>query len=261
MQSRADGIYGRVEWTPDGTELMTKKTYRGLSPVFDRTKDGTVIRVLRAALTNNPNLAGLATLHSQQDTDMDLNALRPVLGLAATADEAAILAAITANATAVSLHTAQIEAIRTAAALPVTLTVEGIATELQTRRVAAGNADQLAEKVQTLSTELATLRNTGAKERATMFVDNAIKAGKPIVPLRDRYIEMHAANAADTEALVNGLPSINTGGVVLNAGGGAGDGDEATASEKMVAEKTGVDVKKLVAQRKKREGASNGGMG
>ena len=149
MRARPDGLWGQVEWTPTGATLMTEKAYRGLSPVFERSKDGTITRVLRAALTNVPNLT-LTSLNTQQDTEMDLKALRTALGLAETADEAAILAAITANATAVVRHTAQIEAIRAAAALPASLTVEGIATELQTRRAAAGNADQLAAQVQQL---------------------------------------------------------------------------------------------------------------
>jgi phage I-like protein len=261
LQSRAaagdapGGLWGRVEWNTDGTELMAQKKYRGISPVFDRTKDGTVVRLLRASLTNNPNLAGIASLHTTQDTTMDLKALRTALGLAETADEAAILAAVTANATAVTRHTAEIEAIRVAAALPVNLTVAGIATELQTRRTAAGSAEALAAQVQQLSTELATVKAVGAKERAVAFVDGAIKAGKPIVPLRDRYIERHTTDAAGVEAEVNALPSINAGGMVLNAVNPAagGEGDEPTATEKACAEKMGVDPKALAKQRKERE--------
>lgn len=254
LEKRADGIWGQVEWTPDGTELMAQKKYRALSPVFQRTQDGTVVKLLRAALTNAPNLTGLTTLHTQE-ANMDLKALRTALGLPETADEAAIIAAITANATAVTRHTAQVSAIAAAAGLATNLAPEAIATELQTRQAAAGEAGRLGAQVQTLSTELATLRATGAKDKAIAFVDAAIKAGKPIVPLRDRYIEMHAANAADTEALINALPSINGGGVVLNAtnlAGGDG-GAEPTATEKMVAEKMGLDPKKVAAERKKRE--------
>jgi phage I-like protein len=256
LQSRADGVWGKVEWTPDGTELMTKRSYRHLSPVFQREPDGTVKQLQRASLNNNPGLPQLTTLHTRQDTEMDLKALRTVLGLPETADEAAILAAITANATAVTRHTAHMTAIATAAGLAPNLAAEGIVTELQTRLAAAGNATQLATQVQALSTELATLKATGAKGAATAFVDAAIRGGKPIVPLRDRYIEMHAANPADTEALINGLPNINGGGVVLNtgnpAGGGAGD-DEPTSTEKAVSEKMGLDPKKMAALRKDRE--------
>jgi phage I-like protein len=254
LQSRDTGLWARVEWTPAGAELMTEKAYRYISPVFPRTQDGTVTRVLRAGLTNSPNLGGLAALNTQQDTNMDLTALRTALRLPETADEAAILAAITANANDVSRHTAQMAAIATAAGLATNLTAQGIATELQTRMAAAGDATELATRVQALSTELATLRSTGAKERAIAFVDGAIKAFKPIVPLRDRYIEMHTADPAGTEVLINGLPSINAGGVVLSAMGAVAPGaDEPTAAEKDIAGKMGLDPKKLAAQRKTRE--------
>ena len=67
------------------------------------------------------------------------------------------------------------------------------------------------------------------------------------------------------ETEINKLPSINAGGipaVVLHAGGaggGAADDDTPTAHEKTIASKTGIDVKKLVAQRKKRVAESDNG--
>lgn len=65
MQSRPDGIWGRVEWTGEGRALLGQRAYRGVSPVFESDKSGTVLRVLRAALTNVPNLPQLATMHSR----------------------------------------------------------------------------------------------------------------------------------------------------------------------------------------------------
>ena len=44
-------IQGRIEWTPKG-----KDAGRYVSPVFEYDDEGRVIRLLRAALTNNPNL-------------------------------------------------------------------------------------------------------------------------------------------------------------------------------------------------------------
>ncbi len=64
LQARPDGIWGRVEWTESGAALMGDKAYRGISPVFTHSKDGAVTRILRAALTNTPNLSQLATLHA-----------------------------------------------------------------------------------------------------------------------------------------------------------------------------------------------------
>ena len=64
LQSRDDGIWGRVEWTPAGRRLMEAGEYRGVSPVIAHRRDGTVTAILRASLTNTPNLRGLTSLHS-----------------------------------------------------------------------------------------------------------------------------------------------------------------------------------------------------
>jgi phage I-like protein len=256
MEARADGIWGRVEWTPDGTELLTQKAYRGISPVFEH-KDGVVVRVLRAALTNTPNLTELATLNTQE-TGMDLSKLRQALGLPETADEAAILAAVTANAQTIAANSAQISAIATAAGLDATTKPDAIVTVLQTQAAAAGDASKLAAKVVTLETELNTMKATGAKAAAVAFVDGAIKAGKPINALRDHYIARHVADAAGVEKEINAMVSINAGGIVVHNAAGDNDGDEATPHERQVAAKMGVDPKKLVEQRKKREGSSDG---
>ena len=260
MQVRDDGIWGHVEWTPPGAALMSDKAYKGISPVFTHEKGGAVVRVLRAALTNTPNLTQLASLNSEEH-GMDLTRLRQALGLAETADEAAILAAITANAQAVSRHSQQLAAIATAGGLDAALTPEGLVTALQARVAGASDAQQLAGQVVSLQTQLSTLQGERAKEKAIAFVDGAIKAAKPIAPLRDHYIARHMADAAAVETEIGKLPSINAGGVptvTLNAKGEP-DGEAPTPSEKTVAEKMGLDPKKLAAARKARESGNNGG--
>lgn len=64
LEARADGIWGRVEWTAEAADLLRNKAYRYLSPVFMHTQDGTVTRLACAALTNIPNLE-LTALASQ----------------------------------------------------------------------------------------------------------------------------------------------------------------------------------------------------
>jgi phage I-like protein len=224
MQARDDGIWGRVEWTPTGVTLMTERAYRGVSPVYAHGKDGTVLRVLRAALTNTPNLPQLHTLHNQEP-EMDLTQLRSALGLAETADETAILAAVTANATAVAQHSAQV-----AKLVPV-------------------------EQVVALQTQINTMKAGTARAAAVAFIDGAIKAGKPIAAVRDQLIARHAEAPAETEALVNGMPSINAGGIVVHQAQGGAGGDEAmTAEETMTCQKMGIDPVKYRETRKKMAG-------
>lgn len=62
-------LCGRVEWTPAGAKALAQKMYRYISPVFEHAKDGTVQRLLRAGLTNNPNLK-LPAIASAEDLTM-----------------------------------------------------------------------------------------------------------------------------------------------------------------------------------------------
>lgn len=213
MEARADGIWGQVEWTPSGKALMADRAYRGISPVIAHRQDGEILQVLRAGLTNAPNLPQLASLNSQQEPDVDLTKLRAALGLADTADEAAILAAAETARTAVATHAQQLQRLAEAAKLPKPgeATADAIITALQTQ---SGGEAQLRTELVSLQTQLNTLRADAAKEKATAVVDAAIRDGKPIpAALRDHYIARHAQNPADVEKELAALPNINAGGL------------------------------------------------
>ncbi len=234
MESRADGVWGRVEWTDSGRAMMADKQYRGISPVFTHEKDGRVVKILRAALTNTPNLRQLAT-PTPQDTTMDLAHLPILLGLAADADEAAVLAAIEQGA-----------AQRTA--------LQSQVTSLQTQLTNVQAAAVKQELVIELQAQIADLTARAARDRATAFVDGAIKAGKPIVPLREHFIARHMAEPAAVEKEIGALPSLHAGGVapgqtvVRHA---ADDGDGLTDTDLFVARKMGLDRKKMAEHKKK----------
>lgn len=224
MQSREDGIWGRVEWTAPGQLLMGERAYRGVSPVLSVSTDGgRVLRILRAALTNAPNLP-VATLHSQEPT-MDMNALREALGLPATADDAAILAA--AASARVSLNSVAV-----AAGLAAGSPAETVVTAIQARAA----APQLAQEVTQLQTQLTNLLQAQGRDRAVAAVDGAIRAGKPITPaLRDHYITRHTIDPVSVQTELDGLPSLHTGGLggrmpVLGAGSGLTPAEQATVT-------------------------------
>ena len=56
LDVRAGALWGQVEWTERAAGHVTAREYRFLSPVFDHDKQGRVLRLLGAGLTNNPNL-------------------------------------------------------------------------------------------------------------------------------------------------------------------------------------------------------------
>ena len=250
MEAREGSVWGRVEWTPSGNQMMAEGAYRGISPVFQaHEKTGVISRILRAALTNVPNLPQLATLHSQEPF-MDPTALRAALGLPATADEATVLATITANAAVASTHAAQLTAIATAAGAA-DATPAALVTHLQTMRSTTVPTDQ----VVALQTQLDTLKGERAREKAVAVVDGAITAGKPVNAIREQLISQHMANPASVETMLAGLPSINAGGIIVAPL--SGQAGALSAMDKQVAHLMGLDPVKYAAHIKTQsEGAA-----
>lgn len=119
LQARADGVWGRVEWTDEGGALVARRAYRHISPAIRHDAQGRVTHILRASLVNLPNLPDLAALNAARagetpetimdlsKTGMDLSKLRDALSLPEDADEAAILAAIAALVEKASLNAAR----------------------------------------------------------------------------------------------------------------------------------------------------------
>jgi phage I-like protein len=259
MQSRADGIWGRVDWTKAGTELLEDRAYSGISPAIEHDKNGTIRRVHRASLTNMPNFNQLTTLH-HEETGMDWVKFRAALGLLETADEAAILAAVTANAGAVALHSQQLTAITKAAGLADNLSADGLVIALQSQHAIAGDTTKMAQTIISLQTQLSTETETRKSREAVAYIDGQIKAGKMIVPLRDYYITRHMADPEGVTKEIDAMPALNLGGdVTLHAsqpGGAAADG--LTATDRDVATKMGIDHTKFAAFKAKQATATDG---
>ncbi|MEO5355784.1 MAG: phage protease [Nitrospirae bacterium YQR-1] len=58
-----EGIWAKVEWTDKAKAYLTNKEYRYLSPVFlKETADNRVIKLINAALTNQPAIDGMVPL-------------------------------------------------------------------------------------------------------------------------------------------------------------------------------------------------------
>jgi phage I-like protein len=155
-------------------------------PVIVHDKAGNVLQVLRASLTNTPNLTGLTALQSEE-IGMDWRAkLLALLGLDSSADDAAIEAALTAK-------------------------MNGGQKEMCSEDVARHPMfTALQSQVTDLAGVINTLQTNGRQTAAEQFVDAAIKAGRVgVAPARAEYIAMHSANPAATEALIGKLPILN----------------------------------------------------
>lgn len=90
-----NGIWGHAEWTATASQHLSDRSYRYLSPVFNHAKDGAVLRIVGAALTNFPNLelTALAAQGAIMPGDT-LTSAKALLGLDG-ADDATFLQACT----------------------------------------------------------------------------------------------------------------------------------------------------------------------
>lgn len=257
LQHRADGVWGRVEWTAQGRRLVAGRAYRGISPVMEHTGGGDVLAIRRASLTNRPNLRGLAALH-QEGQDMTLlERLRAVLALPATAGEEEAIASVTA------LHASQAQATTSLqAALDPIATRVGLQAGASATAVLAG-VEQLASRngggddvVTALQSELAsvtiqlnTLLSATKRNAAVSYVDGEIKRGRVgLKPVRDRYVALHMENPANAQALIEAMPVLGGGGQIVPATPPVREGEISLHAEQVsVARMLGLDPKDYAA--------------
>jgi phage I-like protein len=249
LQSREDGIWGRVEWTDEGQQLVTSKAYRGISPVIVLQKDGRISAILRASLVNQPNLRGLTALHAQENNMEILAKLRKLLGLADDADETAVMAAcekLKAPDNKPALQ-AQLAPIAKAVGLKDDADQAAVLqaiTSLSSKPNAGVEA--LQAELRTVTTTLNSLQSSVSTEKATTFVDAAIKAGRVgVKALRDHYIAMHAIDAARVEKEINAMPILTASGALPTPPAADKDGKIALNAEQLNAAKVlGIDPEK-----------------
>lgn len=215
MEAREDGIWGHVEWTPSGRDLLSAQSYRYISPVIGHDRAGRITHILRASLVNRPNLRGLTALHQEEDSDMSLlERLTEIVGLHAEASEAEVIEAVTGlkangGGDAVALQ-AQMAELGTVLGAPGD---DHAALLAAARKAAAGGEGDavvaLQAELATMTSNFNNLSETIARKDATAFVDGEIRRGRVgIKPLRDHYITRHMADAATVEKEITALPLI-----------------------------------------------------
>lgn len=246
MQARADGIWGRVEWTKAGRELVSSRAYRALSPVIMHDKAKRVLRILRASLVNQPNLRGLVALNMETDDMSFQERLAELLGLGADATETAIQSAVQA----LSDHDApalQSRLTEIGTALGVAEGGDVLAAAQAAAKPGEGSGDTVALQsavtaLQAENAEMATringLTETTNRSAAEVYVDGEIKRGRVGVrPLRDHYISMHMEDATRVEKEIGALPVLSASGATVLPPAAAKDGEIALNAEQANAAK------------------------
>jgi phage I-like protein len=177
-------ICADVEWTERGREALAKKEYRFISPVFLFNEKSEINCILRAALTNSPNL-NLPALNSEQRenkfvTEVPMNEeLLAALGLPKTATEAEALAAAKALNAAKTAASAQTDTSR------VDLTAYAPRADLNAMEARAAAAEK----------QLAELCAAQLKKDAEAAVDEAIKSRKFAPASRAEYLALCSTQA------------------------------------------------------------------
>ena len=196
LEVRGDAVWGRVEWTARAASSIVAREYRYVSPVFQfDPKDGSVTRLLRAGLTNNPNLhlTAIAASHtaaaSTKDERMEFptQELRELLNLEGGATVAEIVA--------------KVRELRAAA----DSAVSSAATEAHAHDPAHYVAISEYERA---LTEINALKVERVREQAAHTVEEAIRAGKIVPAQREWAISYCAADARGFQAFAAKQPSI-----------------------------------------------------
>lgn len=222
MQSREDGIWGRVEWNKAGRALLEDRAYRGISPVIYHDTEKRVHSIGRASLVNRPNIRGIAALNAVTDTKKDARMtltqrLAKMLGLKAEATDDEVWAALEAKMTAKPETAAAQSAL---ADIGVALGVEGDDPDaiLNAAKTLSSEASTLVPSLQSqvteLSTELKDMKEATRKKQAEDFIDGEI--GNLRMGLnsanRDEFIAMHMENPERTEKIVGGFAVMTASG-------------------------------------------------
>ena len=198
MEARADGLWGRVEWTKRGAEIMADRAYRAVSPVMLSVKGNgprQVQTIWHVSVTNNPALRGSVTSLSQEDPVM--MKIAKALGLDEDASEEDIVAAIEAlkgkdeNADSLS-------------AIAEALGAEDGAGQAELVLLARGMREQADDtpRVEALETELKRMRSEAWVDALS---SQGVGIGKTI---RDDVIALHMEDPQRAQRYVDQLPKL-----------------------------------------------------
>ncbi len=197
IHAEADGsIWANVEWTAKGRAALEAREYRYISPVFETDESGEIVKILRAALTNSPNLE-LPNLNHQQQTAPAENPAKEknmnkeicaALGLPETAVENDVLAAISKLKT--QANSAQ--SVDLAAYAP------------------RADLNQMEERAVEAEKKLTELNAAALKTRADAAVQKAITDRKIAPASKDAYLAMCSTEEGlkSFETAMNATPGI-----------------------------------------------------
>lgn len=187
------GLFASVEWTERARAHIQAGEYRYISPVFSFDKhSGAVMRLVCAALTNHPALDGMDTARAATEEQKRMNkelleALRAFFGLAATADEDALCAALKAQPEGATLNAmlaakdTEIASLKKAEPDPAHYVPIAVVKDMQA-------------SLSSISTQMAELRGARESETLNADIEAALKDGRLSVSGKDWALALAKSN-------------------------------------------------------------------
>lgn len=250
LQARKNGIWGRVNWTDAGLEILQRREYGAISPVLIATKDkpARVVEIARASLCNDPALPQLNRLFNKNgETPMDKE-LRAVLGLPETASDDEVLASVKDVKASQKAMTATFSSLKKEIGLDEKTDVKTTFETFKSRLNGNSSTTALEEKVSQLNAKLVEVEHQRVREKAEAFVSKAIADFKILPALKDHFIDRYCRTPAEVEKEISAMPALMQAGLGKSQPVAEGSlSDE----EKRVCELMGVTEKAFQDTRKK----------
>jgi phage I-like protein len=192
----SEGIWAVVQWTPRAIEYLRNREYRYISPVFLKSaSDGRVMRLINAALTNQPAIDGMVPVVNKQLKDEypeteekrkeeRMEKLFELLGLKADATEEQAMEAVMSLKESTALREKEHAELLKALGLKEGASVSEATGTIEAFKQGHEGAGELVRKVTELEEKL-------RDKEASELVSAAMKAGK-VTPAQKEWASAYA---------------------------------------------------------------------
>ena len=228
FQVRDDGIWARAEWTETATAQLNAKELRYISPVFSVNKDTRMIgRIMRASLTNTPNLelTAVASAQTTQTSDQEENdsmdkhllAIATLMAITSPANADAIVTAAQERFTQLETLQLELASIKKAVGAKedaVAKDVVELATALVNKKTETPDPAKFVPIAQfnELASQVADLNKHRATASATEAVEQAMRDGKVSPAMKSWAMDYATSDLAKFQEYLKTAPQIVTAG-------------------------------------------------
>lgn len=201
VESRADGLWGRVAWTAQASQLLRDRAYRYLSAVFDHLPDGRVIKLRGAGLVHSPNLPIQAAA--------SISSTNPTAAHTAAQGQTMTIEELKAQVAALTQQLADAQAATTAAQSAL-VAAQTAAAQTAAQASATPNPAQWVPmgQYQAATAQLAAMQATQATSAVETAVTAAMSAGKVAPAQKDWATAYASQDLKGFEAFVAASPVI-----------------------------------------------------